>query len=186
MNILTLIMIAVGLSMDAFAVAISSSVIINKVTGRQVFRLGFHFGLFQAMMPVIGWLAGRTVQHYIADFDHWIAFGLLSIIGGKAIYEAFAHQGDIGQRDDPTKGLSLVMLSIATSIDALAVGLSFALLDVTIWYPSLVIGLITASLTILGVLLGSRLGQKFGTRMEIIGGLVLIFIGIKILIQHIS
>jgi len=179
-------MIAVGLSMDAFAVAISSSVIIKRVTGRQVFRLGFHFGLFQAMMPIIGWLAGRSVQHYIADFDHWIAFGLLSFIGGKAIYEAFAHRGDIEQRGDPTKGLSLVMLSIATSIDALAIGLSFALLDVTIWYPSLVIGVITASLTIIGVLLGSRLGRKFGTRMEIVGGLVLIFIGVKILIQHIS
>ena len=184
MDNITLVLIAVGLAMDAFAVSIASSVIIGKVSKRQIFRLSFHFGLFQAMMPVVGWLAGRSVQDYIAGWDHWIAFGLLLFIGSKAIYESFNHDESKKQRSDPSKGFSLVLLSTATSIDALAVGLSFAVLDVTIWYPSLIIGVITAALSLIGVFLGSRLGRRFGRRMEIIGGLVLIAIGVKILIDH--
>ncbi|MEW5924158.1 MAG: manganese efflux pump MntP family protein [Candidatus Zixiibacteriota bacterium] len=184
MDVITLILIAIGLAMDAFAVSIASSIIIGKVNKRQVFRLSFHFGLFQATMPVIGWLAGRTVLEYISGLDHWVAFGLLGFIGGKAIYESFNGTDDNHQRSDPSKGFSLVLLSTATSIDALAVGLSFAVLNVTIWYPSLIIGVITGGLSLIGVLLGSRLGRRFGKRMEIIGGLVLIGIGIKILIDH--
>ena len=184
MQFLNITAIAIALAMDAFAVSIASSVIIGKVSKRQIFRLSFHFGLFQAMMPVIGWLAGRSVQEYIAQWDHWIAFGLLLFIGSKAIYESSNRDDSNGQRSDPSKGFSLVLLSTATSIDALAVGLSFAVLDVTIWYPSLIIGVITAVLSLIGVLLGSRLGRKFGKRMEIIGGIVLIIIGLKILIEH--
>ena len=184
MNTVTLVLIAVGLAMDAFAVSISSSVIIGEVNKHQVFRLSFHFGLFQALMPVIGWMAGRSIHEYIADWDHWIAFFLLAFIGGKAIYESFKEDNN-DQGSDPSKGFSLVLLSTATSIDALAVGLSFAVLNVTIWYPSLIIGIITAALSLIGVLLGSRLGKKFGKRMEVIGGIVLIGIGLKILIEHI-
>lgn len=186
MDIITLILIAVGLAMDAFAVSIASSIIIGNVNRHHIFRLSFHFGLFQAMMPVIGWLAGRTVHEYIAGVDHWIAFVLLGFIGGKAIYESF-RDDEVGQeRGDPSKGFSLVLLSTATSIDALAIGLSFAVLNVTIWYPSLIIGVITGALSLIGVLLGSRLGRRFGKRMEIIGGLVLIGIGIKILVDHLA
>lgn len=118
--------------MDAFAVAIVSSVIIGQVTRRHIFRLAFHFGLFQAMMPIIGWLAGRSIQHYIYLWDHWVAFGLLLFIGIKAIYDALTESQISNRRDDPSRGLSLVVLSVATSIDALAVGLSFAMLDVDI------------------------------------------------------
>jgi len=181
---ITLVLIAVGLAMDAFAVSIASSVIIGKVNKRQIFRLSFHFGLFQALMPVIGWLAGRSVHEYISGLDHWVAFGLLTFIGGKAIYESFKDDEGSHPRSDPSKGFSLVLLSTATSIDALAVGLSFAVLNVTIWYPSLIIGIITGTLSLIGILMGSRLGKRFGKRMEIIGGLVLIGIGLKILVDH--
>lgn len=185
MNTFTLVTIAVGLAMDAFAVAIASSVLIGKVTKRQIFRFSFHFGLFQAMMPVLGWLAGRTVQQYIKNWDHWIAFGLLAFIGVKAIYEALIDKKDTRRaRNDPSKGMSLVILSVATSIDALAVGISFAMLELTIWYPCAVIGVITATLTVIGALLGGRLGTRFGRRMEILGGVVLIIIGLKILYEH--
>lgn len=186
MDTITLIFIAVGLAMDAFAVSIASSAIIGKVNKRQVFRLSFHFGLFQAMMPMIGWLAGRSVNEYIAAWDHWIAFGLLTLIGAKAIYESRHHDesGHNNHRGDPSKGFSLVMLSTATSIDALAVGLSFAVLDVAIWYPCLIIGVVTAALSLIGVMLGSRLGHKFGRKIEVAGGLVLFAIGLKILFDY--
>jgi len=184
MNLVEIIVIAMGLAMDAFAVSIASSVIIGKVSRRQVFRLAFHFGLFQAMMPVLGWLAGRSVQEYIQHWDHWAAFGLLSFIGAKAIYSALKNDGADGGNADPSRGLSLVILSVATSIDALAVGLSFAMLRVDIWYPSAIIGVVTAGLSVVGVLLGCRLGLRFGRKMEILGGAVLIVIGIKILLEH--
>ena len=109
---------------------------------RQTFRLAYHFGLFQALMPIIGWLAGRSVERWIGPIDHWIAFGLLTAIGGKMIYEALKGDDEDVEKKDPTKGLSLVVLSVATSIDALAVGLSLALLGVKIWYPALVIGFV--------------------------------------------
>jgi len=184
MNLVEIIVIAVGLAMDAFAVSIASSVIIGKFSRRQVFRLAFHFGLFQAMMPVLGWLAGRSVQEYIQHWDHWAAFGLLTFIGVKAIYTALKNDGADSNNADPSRGLSLVILSVATSIDAFAVGLSFAMLRVDIWYPSAIIGVVTAGLSVVGVLLGSRLGLRFGRKMEMLGGVVLIAIGIKILLEH--
>ena len=187
MNFLVILGIAVGLAMDTFAVATATSVALRKVTGRQIFRFAFHFGLFQAAMPVIGWFAGRSVFGYIAGWDHWLAFGLLSFVGGKALYEAFwgdEEENETNARQDPTKGTSLVMLSVATSIDALAVGLSFAALNVQIWYPVAVIGLVTAALTTTGMLVGSRLGARFGRRVEILGGLILVAIGINILLKH--
>ena len=130
MSTLTLLGIALGLAMDAFAVAIGAGLQLCNVTKRQTFRLAWHFGLFQAFMPILGWLAGLTLVDYIAPVDHWIAFGLLAFIGGKMIYEALKHDDEEADRCDPTKGWRLVMLSVATSIDALAVGLSMALLGV--------------------------------------------------------
>lgn len=178
---------AVGLAMDAFAVALAASISLGTVTRRQVFRFAFHFGLFQALMPTIGWLAGRAIEPYIRSWDHWLAFALLAFVGGKAIYEALrGDREDDAPRGDPTRGWSLLALSIATSIDALAVGLSFAMLKVEIWYPALVIGIITAALTVTGMLLAKRLGARFGPRIEIVGGLALIAIGAKIVIQHVA
>jgi putative Mn2+ efflux pump MntP len=174
--------IALGLAMDAFAVSIATSVNLGRVTPRQTFRLSFHFGLFQAMMPVIGWLAGATFANRFMAFDHWVAFGLLLLIGARMIYESFARRGR-EDRGDPTRWPSLVILSIATSIDALAVGVSFAMLDVTIWLPCAIIGLVAAGMTIMGLRIGARLGLRFGSRMELVGGLVLVAIGVKILLQ---
>ena len=184
MDFLTLFGIAIALAMDAFAVALGTGLILPKLTGRHLFRFGFHFGLFQALMPVLGWLAGISLREQIEAFDHWLAFGLLTLVGGKMLWEAWQGDDESPRDSDPTRGLSLVTLSIATSIDALAVGLSLAILGVTIWTPALVIGLIAGVLTVCGMLLGSRLGRAWGTGVEIFGGLVLIAIGVKILIEH--
>jgi putative Mn2+ efflux pump MntP len=183
---LTLLAIAIGLAMDAFAVAIGAGLQLCQVTNRQKFRLAWHFGLFQAFMPVLGWLAGLTLVEYIEPVDHWIAFGLLAFIGGKMVYEAFRHRDEETDRCDPTKGWSLVMLSIATSIDALAVGLSLAVLGVDIWFPAIVIGIVAGVLTIVGLELGTRFGALLGRRMEVVGGLILIGIGVKILVEHLA
>ncbi len=183
MNLLTITGIAVGLAMDAFAVSIASSILLGGVTGRQTFRIAFHFGLFQAIMPLVGWFAGRNVIHLVEQWDHWVAFALLAFIGGKAVYGALRGDGGGLAHSDPTRGFSLVLLALATSMDALAVGVSFAMLRVDIWYPSAIIGLITGALCVVGMRLGHRLGACFGKRVEIIGGLVLIAIGVKILLE---
>jgi manganese efflux pump family protein len=186
MSLFLILGLSLGLAMDAFAVATAASVSLGGVSGRQVFRFAFHFGLFQAMMPILGWLAGRSVASYISSWDHWLAFGLLVGIGGKAIVQAIRADGEEAKAGDPTRGVSLVLLSVATSVDALAVGLSFAVVRVNIWVPAAVIGLITAGLTSLGMLIGSRLGSRFGKRMEIVGGVVLVGIGVKILLSHLA
>ena len=180
MELLTLLGIAVGLAMDALAVAVSTSIHLGRIHPRQVFRFSFHFGLFQAFMPLLGWLAGRQCLAWIQSWDHWAAFGLLTFIGLKAIREAWT-DGEEG-KGDPTRGWSLVFLSLATSIDALAVGLSFGLLDLAIWYPCAIIGLVTAGLTVLGMQLGQRIGLMLGRRLQVAGGLVLLAIGLKILL----
>jgi putative Mn2+ efflux pump MntP len=183
---LVILGLALGLAMDCFAVAAGASVTLHRVTARQTFRLAFHFGLFQFLMPVLGWLAGLTVAGLMAKFDHWVAFGLLSFIGGKVVLMALREKDGEGRANDPTRGTSLVMLSVATSIDALAVGFSFAMLGVRVWGPSAVIGVVSGAVTVIGMEVGSRLGARFGRRMEILGGLVLIAIGVKILLQHIG
>lgn len=184
MNPLITIGIAGALAMDACAVSIATSVMLGRVHARQVFRFAFHFGLFQMLMPVLGWLAGKSVSGYIHQWDHWVAFALLFFIGAKAIYHALTEQDAERKLADPTRGLSLVMLSIATSIDALAVGLSFAALGVSVWLPCAIIGIITGALSALCMLAGGRIGSRFGRRMEIVGGAVLIAIGMKIVIEH--
>ncbi|OQB38336.1 MAG: putative manganese efflux pump MntP [Candidatus Hydrogenedentes bacterium ADurb.Bin179] len=177
--------IAVGLSMDALAVAIGVSIKLRNTTPRQVFRLSFHFGLFQAMMPVLGWASGQYAAAVVTRFDHWVAFGLLSFIGGKAIREALSEK-EAEERiiNDPTRGMSLVSLSLATSMDAFAIGLSFGMLSVNVWQAIVVIGIVTGILTMLGMLFGSFLGRRFGAIMEVVGGLILIAIGLKILFDH--
>ncbi|MFA6149468.1 MAG: manganese efflux pump MntP family protein [bacterium] len=187
MDTLTLLAIAVGLAMDAFAVAIATGIALGTVSGRQTFRLAFHFGLFQFLMPVIGYLAGMTMERYIMGYDHWLAFALLVYIGGKMVYEGGwggGEEGDGGK--DPTRGISLVVLSVATSIDALAVGISLGVLrNGGIVYPGIVIGIVAAAFTAAGLHLGRRLGTVFGKRMEVVGGFVLVAIGVRILLGHI-
>ncbi len=170
--------------MDALAVALATGLALGEVSARQTFRLSFHFGLFQFLMPVIGWMAGLTIESWIAGYDHWLAFGLLAAIGGKMIYESLTAMAKAADRRDPTRGMSLVVLSVATSVDALAVGISLGVLHVRIWYPAVVIGIVACALTAAGMHVGRRLGGAFGRRMEVLGGLVLIGIGVKILLSH--
>lgn len=185
MSTIVIIGIAVGLAMDALAVAVTAGIILPEITPRHYFRLSFHFGLFQAFMPVIGWLAGRTIAGHIQAWDHWIAFGLLGFIGGKMIYESFRDHRE-HTIPDPTRGLPLVMLSFATSIDALAIGLSLAILGVEIAIPAVIIGLITMLLTLIGMKVGQKIGLLFGSWVEKIGGVILIGIGVKILFEHLG
>jgi putative Mn2+ efflux pump MntP len=169
--------------MDAFAVAAAVSAGLPKTTLCHTFRLAWHFGLFQAGMPIIGWFGGRTLSSALAAMDHWIAFGLLALLGIKMIRESFAPEGR-ARGYDPTRGWSLVSLSVATSIDALAVGASLGLIQVSIWVPALVIGLVAFGLTGLATLIGRRAGSRLGHWAERIGGVVLVGIGTRILIQH--
>jgi manganese efflux pump family protein len=183
MGLIEILFIAVGLAMDAFAVSICAGT--NKLTSgrRPTFRLSFHFGLFQFMMPVIGWFLGTGIQSYISDYDHWIVFVLLSFVGIKMIKSGFDRNSN-SKNGDLSKGMNLIFISVATSIDALAVGISFAVLQTEIWFPSIIIGIVTAGLSVAGVQLGNKLGTKFGKKMEIIGGIILILIGIRILVSH--
>jgi putative Mn2+ efflux pump MntP len=185
MILIDILFISVGLAMDAFAVALGAGSLEAIKGFRPNFRLSFHFGLFQFFMPIIGWLLGSTFSKYIESVDHWIALSILSIIGIRMIIAALKYEEEKILKD-PSKGMTMVMLSVATSIDALAVGLSLAMLEIGIWYPCIIIGIVTAVITLIGLRIGNQLGKKFGKTMEFIGGLILIGIGIKILIQHIS
>jgi putative Mn2+ efflux pump MntP len=186
MDLPAILLIALALAVDAFAVALATGVCLPRLTFRHTFRLAWHFGLFQAGMNIIGWGGGLTFRTLLESFDHWLAFGLLLVVGGRMIHEALTDHADQCSQADPTRGWSLVMLSVATSIDSLAVGLSFALLKVEVWLPALVIGLIAALLTGLGLHLGRlvKSAARLGTATEVAGGLVLIGIGLSILHQH--
>ena len=181
MDTLSLMALAVALAMDAFAVALAAGAVLRPLTFRPCFRLAFHFGLFQAMMPVIGWLAGLSLQSFVAAWSHWIAFVLLLWIGVRMIREALGAEEDNVQAADPSRGLTMVALAFATSIDALAVGLTLAMIEVAIWMPALIIGLVACALTIAGLLLGCRAGERWGRRVGVAGGIILILIGGKIL-----
>jgi len=183
MNYLEILLIALSMAMDAFAVCLSAGTQEQTSGPRSTFRLAFHFGLFQFLMPILGWFAGTTIVGYIAAYDHWIAFGLLAFVGGRMIWAGF-HPDKEGKKNDPSRGWSLVLLSIAVSIDALAVGLSLAIVGVTIWVPAVVIGIVTGLVSWLGLRLGNKLGERFGKRMETAGGIILILLGIRILLSH--
>lgn len=169
--------------MDAFAVSITSGLTIKHLRIKHAFRIAFFFGLFQAIMPLIGWLSGLTIKDFVMSVDHWIAFFLLSFIGCKMIYESTK----IGSEKIKTNPLNihiLLLLSIATSIDALAVGISFAFLQISIVTPVITIGMVTFILSFIGVFIGDFKGHLFEGKIEILGGIILIGIGIKILIEH--
>ena len=183
MTTFEIIIIAIGLAMDASAVCLAAAAAGFAKDARAKFRLSFHFGLFQFLMPVLGWFLGISFVSHFKAFDHWIAFFLLAFVGIRMIREGMDKSSAI-QKKDPSRGMTMVMLSVATSIDALAVGLSLAMLDVNIWYPSIMIGVITTAMSLLAIKAGAKLGMMFGKRMEIFGGLILILIGCRILFSH--
>jgi len=178
--------ISVGLAMDAFAVSLAAGMALDSVTPRHTFRVGFHFGLFQFVMPVLGWFAGSGMVDRIRAYDHWLAFALLALVGGKMLWDARSGDGATFRQRDPTRGWMLVILSVATSIDALAIGLSMALLRVAVWGPAAVIGVVAAAFSALGISLGGRLGARAGQWAEVFGGCILLSIGIRILVAHLA
>ena len=184
-DFLSVIIIAFGLSADCFAVALGGAISKSTFSRMQVFRVALSFGIFQALMLVLGWLAGRTVVEFISAYDHWLAFGFLLIVGGRMIWESFHDNDDDRTETDITRGLLLLTLSVATSIDSLAVGLSFAFLKVNIILASGVVGFIAFVITIVGFLLGKKVGSIIGKRAEMIGGAILIAIAFRILLEHI-
>ncbi|GAA3614899.1 manganese efflux pump MntP family protein [Kineosporia mesophila] len=185
MSFLTLLIIAVGVSADAFAVAVAKGLHLKHLTVRDAGGLAIGFGLFQALMPLAGWLLARSFSSYITGIDHWIAFGLLGLIGVKMIREALSPDEDEDTSD--SIGLrELLVLSVATSIDALAVGISFAFLSVSILPAVALIGAITTALTLIGVIIGRQAGGRIGRPAEIAGGVILIVIGTRILLTHLG
>jgi putative Mn2+ efflux pump MntP len=183
MELITIIVIAVGLAMDAFAVSIVSGSVYRQLRIKHALRMAVFFGGFQALMPLIGSLAGLSAKDYIADYDHWVAFGILGAVGGKMIYESFKIKS-VEETLDPSKITVLLILSVATSIDALAVGLTLSLIVSSIIMAVSIIGLITFALSYLGVWIGKQFGHFFENKIEILGGLILIGLGAKILIEH--
>lgn len=180
-----LLLTAVALSMDALAVSISNGMTIRDLKVRDALKTGLFFGAFQALMPAIGWLAGTSVRDLIVSVDHWVAFGLLALIGGKMIWDTF-HEAQDGGVSNPTDTRVLLVMAVATSIDALAVGISLAMEQVAIAPAALTIGLVTFSLSTMGVLLGKKLGDAFQKRAGCIGGVILVLIGLKILLEHLA
>jgi manganese efflux pump family protein len=183
MSFFEVFFIAIGLAADAFAVSVAAGSTGATRGQRSMLRLSFHFGLFQFIMPVLGWLGGLSIEHYVQSFDHWIVFGLLVWVAIHMIRSTRTDDEDIVQQD-PSRGVLLVVLSVATSLDALAIGLSLALLHVSIWYPSVVIGVVTGVTSFAGILLGQRFSNKFGKRAAEIGGVLLLLIGVRILLAH--
>ena len=187
MGFIELLLIAVGLSMDAFAVSICKGLSVQKVKPKHAACVALYFGGFQALMPLLGWVLGSQFSGYIQQYDHWVAFILLLLIGGNMI-RGGGDDSEDGESCsvDPTKGRKLLILAVATSIDALAVGLSFSLLNINVWGPSTLIGVVCAVITALGLLAGKGLAHAdiFGRRAELVGGCVLIGIGLKILYEH--
>ena len=185
MEFLSIFFIAIGLAADCFAVALGGSFAMRAFSFPQVFRTALTFGLFQGLMLVLGWLAGRTVVEFVAGYDHWLAFALLLFVGGRMIWQSF-HSGEENRGNaDITRGFLLLTLAVATSIDALAVGLTFAFIEVDIIVAGLTIGLVAFFATGFGFLLGRKTGSLLGRRAEVVGGIVLIGIGIKIILEHV-
>jgi len=183
MGLITIIIIAVGLAMDAFAVSIVSGSAYKQLKVKHALRTAVFFGAFQAFMPLIGALAGLSLKEYIANYDHWVAFGLLSAVGGKMIYESFKIK-PAKENFDPSNIFILLVLSVATSIDALIVGITLPLITSSIAVAVIIIGLVTFALSYLGVFIGKKFGHFFESKIEALGGLVLIALGLKILIEH--
>lgn len=190
MDILGIFGIGVGLSMDAFAVALCKGLSMRRINYKHALVIALFFGVFQALMPLLGWALGTQFERFIAPVDHWIAFGFLAFIGAKMLWDVLRGDGEGDERDaDYTEKLDireLFMLAIATSIDALAVGITFAFLHVDIVPAASIIGIVTFALSFAGVVIGNRFGSRFERPATVVGGVVLILIGVKILVEHLS
>lgn len=183
-----LLLMGIGLAMDAFAVSICKGLAMRKVNKKQAIIIGLFFGGFQALMPLVGWLLGIQFESYITGIDHWIAFVLLAFIGGKMIVEAIKPEEgiEVGKMDQPLDLKEMFILAIATSIDALAVGVTFAFLDYPIVESISIIGIVTLLISIGGVYVGNFFGNKYKNKAEFAGGLILVFIGLRILLSHLG
>ena len=184
MGIIELIVLSIGLGMDAFAVSVCKGISMKKMNWKKACIIGLYFGGFQAIMPVIGYFFGSSFESIITNIDHWIAFILLAIIGAKMIQEAFQKEEEEYNEDISVK--TMIVLSIATSIDALAVGITFAFLKVNLLLAITLIGTITFILSVIGTKIGNRFGDKYKSKAELAGGIILIIIGLKILLEHIG
>ncbi len=180
MSVAEILLIAVALAADAFVVATSVGAAWPRGDGRQTFRIAFHFGLFQGLMPLLGWLLGDLLESWVEPWDHWLAFALLAFVGGRMVRGGGEQEGHEG---DPSRGATLILLSVATSLDALAIGLTLALVGGDILTPAIVIAVVAALLSFVGIQLGRRLGQTIGPHAERFGGFVLIGIGVKLLVE---
>ena len=181
------LLISIGLSMDAFAVSICKGLGMSKLNKKQMLIIALYFGGFQALMPYIGWAIGARFSSYVSQYAHWIAFILLAIIGGKMIHEALTESEDCeddGIKDKKLSHKELLLLAIATSIDALAVGISFAFLNVPIIPSIIIIGLTTFAISLVGVIIGNIFGSKYKNKAEFVGGLILVIIGLKIVLEQ--
>lgn len=182
MGIIELLLLSVGLAMDAFAVSICKGISMKRMNWRKALIIGMYFGGFQALMPVIGYFLGTAFESIITNIDHWVAFILLGIIGGNMIKEAFEDESENCNDDVGFK--TMIMLAIATSIDALAVGITFAFLKVNLIAAISMIGVITFALSVIGTKIGNRFGDKYESKAELVGGVILVLLGIKILLEH--
>lgn len=189
MSILEIFLIGLGVSADAFAVSMCKGVEMKKFILKYALLIALFFGGFQMLMPIIGWAAGTLFEKYITEFDHWIAFGLLLFLGGKMIYDGIFDKDDNKDGEEKPMKLgffTLLVMAIATSIDALAVGVTFAFLKVNVWIAVSIIGATTFSFSLVGVGIGVKVGDKFKNKAEILGGVILILLGVKILLEHIG
>lgn len=186
MTLIELLLTGVGLSMDAFAVSMCKGLGMKRLNKKNALIIGLYFGGFQALMPLIGYLLGRQFEHLITGVDHWIVFALLAYIGGKMIYDALKKKDETECCGDALNHKEMLLLALATSIDALAVGISFAFLDVSILPAITIIGVTTFVLSIVGVLIGHRFGAKYESRATLLGGVILVLLGLKILLEHLG
>lgn len=185
--VLTLPVMAVGLAADAFAVSLGKGLQMRNLQWRTMLLLAGAFAIFQGVMPVIGWALGSSLLRWIAPFDHWIVLGLLLVVGGKMIWEALHSEPDEHQHESLQVPIGEVLvLAVATSIDALAVGITFAVMDIPIWIAALVIAVVTFVLCLLAIWIGFRAGTRFRTPAEILGGLILILIGVQVVLEHLG
>lgn len=184
MSLIEIFLIGVGLAMDAFAVAVCKGLSMKKLDFKKMLIIALYFGLFQALMPLVGFYLGATFESLVTSIDHWIAFGLLGFIGGNMIRESFSDESD--NCNDNVDFKTMIVLAIATSIDALAIGITFAFLQTNISLAVLIIGVVTFALSLLGVKIGNKFGDKYESKAELMGGLILVIIGVKILLEHLE
>ena len=184
MDFLGIVFIAIGLAMDAFAVAVCKGLSLKKITIKNSIIIGFYFGFFQCLMPIVGYFLGISFEGVVTKVDHWVAFFLLVVIGYNMLKEI--RENDSDYFDDRIDFKSMFPLAVATSIDALAIGITFAFLKVNIVISSLLIGVITFALSVIGVVIGNKFGNKYKKKAQLVGGIILIFMGVKILFEHLN